>query len=246
MGLSVGTIISSVRLCIDEEAVNDASFVAASDGDSSKMNNIIKKRIPDALRWVCLYAPSEYLAGGGSSSSSSSGSGSGSSSGSGGESGGIDIVVEKTVEAANMNENKVPLDAGFLRLIRVRCDGWHRAVMGESVLREDSDEYLQLKDAYGATATEDRPQAALIQTKTKAVEVWPKGKEATVTYIALPKELYDISEDETDINVPPLVETSFIYYLAYLLLSAWGDGRAKNMLEIATMNLGMSDDKQRR
>ena len=38
--------------------------------------------------------------------------------------------------------------------------------------------------------------------------------------------------------IPPRVKTAFIYYLAFLVLSAYEDSRAKNMFEIAKMNIG--------
>jgi hypothetical protein len=124
--------------------------------------------------------------------------------------------------------------------------------MHESLIREDSDEYLQLRDEHGATATVDRPQAALINTKTKKLEVWPStymnGTYETddtfeVTYVVMPT-MNNISSSST-VNVPPMVETSFIYYIAYLVLLGYGDARAPRMLEVAFMNIGKHDDKQR-
>ena len=126
----------------------------------------------------------------------------------------------------------------FIRLVRVRASGWHRAV--REPLAEDSDEYLQLYDSNGAKATEDRPQAAYIEKATKQIEVWPKGSDnANYTYIAQPDiKDDDVSEDDDVVALPPRAKTAFIYYLAFLVLSAYEDSRAARMLEIAQMNTG--------
>ena len=42
-----------------------------------------------------------------------------------------------------------------MRVVRVKGTGWHRAILGDSLIKEDSDEYLQLRDDSGAEATAD-------------------------------------------------------------------------------------------
>lgn len=237
--MTVGDIIKAVRWCIDEEAVNAASIadVSAFDyeggahTDIGLMNNIIKHKIITALRWVCLYAPSEQLGGSGTAAD-------------------IDIIHEDSNLIAT--NNTITPSETLVRVIRVKGTGWHRAILGDTLIKEDSDEYLQVRDENGAQATKDRPQAALVNTKEKKVEVWPveSGDTFTLTYITTLAES-DISGldspgwEDVEVGVPPSVETSFIYYLAFLLLTAYDDGRAKSMYEIALLNLGKTEDKQR-
>lgn len=232
--MTVQNIYKRVRWCFDEEALNVASLADVSEydfgnTDNGLMNRIIKDKIGDALRWVCLYAPAEQLSGEGDSSDGS-----------------IDIVVDDsgTVPA----DGRIALGKNFIRLIRVRCTDWHRAVMGESLLKEDSNEYLQLMDGYGAEATTDRPQAALIETAEKKVEVWPhkSGNRYELTKLVMPSA-DDLSnlQDNSNVSIPPLLLTSFIYYLAFLTLSAYEDSRSTRMLEIARMSLGQTNDQQR-
>lgn len=241
--MKVKDIIKAVRWCIDEEAVNQTGFADATeydfDGgthtDEGLMNNIIRNKIATALRWVCLYAPAEQLSG---ASSSSSGNGSSAT---------IDVIQEdQNLQATN---NVLTPTKTLIRVIRVRGTGWHRAVLGDSLIKEDSDEYLQLSDEFGAEATADRPQAALMNTKAKKVEVYPAGNNDRfiLTYVIAfsSDDLGDLTNEDTDVGVPANVETSFIYYLAYLLLTAYGDARAKNMFDVAMLNLGKSEDKQR-
>lgn len=239
--MTVGAIIKAVRWCIDEEAVNAAEIEDVSafdfDGgthtDEGLMNNIIRHKIPAALRWVCLYAPADQLSG-----VSSSGSGSGSSSNA------IDIIHEDSLSATN---NVLTPSQTLVRVVRVKGTGWHRAILGDSLIKEDSDEYLQVHDTNGAEATVDRPQASLMNTKVKKVEVWPGSGTFTLTYIKAlsTSDIQNLDDDTTEIGIPMQVETSFIYYLAYLLCTAYGDGRAKSMFDIATLNLGRSEDRQR-
>jgi hypothetical protein len=236
--MTVGNIIKAVRWCIDEEAVNAANIedVSAYDFDGGThtdlglMNNIIRNKIPAALRWVCLYAPTEQLSG-------VSGSGSGSLNT-------IDIIHEESLTATN---NVLTPTKTLVRVVRLKGTGWHRAILGDSLIKEDSEEYLQVHDTNGAEATVDRPQASLMNTKTKKVEVWPGTGTFTITYIKAlsTSDLGNLNNDSTEVGVPAQVETSFIYYLAYLLLTAYGDARAKGMYDVATLNLGRTEDKQR-
>lgn len=227
--MTVQDICQRVRRCFDEEAQNGTILSGASGNDRTLMNNIIKDKVGDALRWVCLYAPAEQLSGGGSS-----------------EEGSIDIVVDES--GTLPSDGRIKLGGNFIRLVRVRCEEWHRAITGDTLLEEDSDEYLQLMDPYCAEATNDRPQAALIATAEKQVEVWPhsSGKKYELTKLVMPSstDLGSLS-DESVVSIPPLLEASFIYYLAFLTLSAYGDGRSGRMLEIARMSLGQTEDKQR-
>lgn len=224
-------IISAVRYCIDEEVTNGSNLSYAND--NTRMDNIIKAKIGDALRWVCLYAPADLL-------------------------GGTDDTAQNPVQTGilvdvtNAIPNSIVIDghavAGtltmpndFIKLARVRVSGWHRAV--KVPLSEDSDEYLQLYDSNGATATADRPQAALIETSTRKLEVWPWGGSGIVpyTYVASVEPAPIRTQPSGSIigyAFPPKVKTAIIYYIAFLLLSAYADARAPRMLEIAKMNLG--------
>jgi hypothetical protein len=234
--MTVGEIIKSVRWCIDEEAVNMAEIadVSAYDfeggihTDIGLMNNIIRHKIPDALRWVCLYAPAEQLSGGSGSQQDS-----------------IDVIHEDATLTAE--GNVLTPSKTLVRVIRVKGTGWHRAILGDSLIKEDSDEYLQVHDTNGAEATIDRPQAALVNTKEKKVEVWPGNGTFLLTYITTlsSTDIQNLDNDDTPVGVPVQVETSFIYYLAYLLLTAYGDARAKSMFDVAMLNLGRKEDKQR-
>lgn len=219
--MTVGEIIKAVRWCIDEEQMNLSNMSAAGENEFGLMDRIIKAKIGDAVRWICLYAPSELL--GGSDSSQSTG-----------------ILVDATQTPSSItgtNGGRITMPADFIKLARVRITGWHRAV--RTPLAEDSNEYLQLRDEYGAEAPVDRPMAALIEKAQREIEVWPTGTSAEVTYVKDPNISVDAdSADSQTVPLPPRTKSAFIYYLTFLLLSAYGDARAERMLEIAKMNIG--------
>jgi len=253
--MTVGEIIKAVRFCYDEEAIDSADFRNASAQDNTYMDNIIKSKIGDAVRWICLYSPAELLGGTDEPASTdkthpdtpvehTTG-----------------ILVDVTVPALDITPinygASVELESDFIKLARVRVSGWNRAV--KVPLSEDSDEYLQIYDENGAKATYDRPQAAIIDKSTKQMEVWPwtgasvdPARDADTieyTYVAS-TDAYKDSSFEINIGtqeepvwelhyaLPPRVKTAFIYYLAFLVLSAYEDSRAPRMLEIAKMNIG--------
>ena len=239
--MSIEQIIKAVRLCYDEEAQNAADFSSASADDNTLMNNIIKSKIGDAVRWVCLYAPAELL-GGTDETNTPTG-----------------ILIDAELSDDVTSDNGVVLIEGteclvltmpvnFIKLVRVRVLNWHRAV--RVPIAEDSDEYLQLHDVNGATATIERPQAALRDKTTKQIELWPLPEgdsfEVEVTYVTDPGYAYDSSTSlSTTIAIPPKVKTAFIYYLAFLTLSAYDDSRAQRMLDIARMNIALTTDTPR-
>ena len=243
--MQVVDIIKAVRWCIDEEAVNTTNLDGASaydfggaHTDIGLMNNIIKSKIGDALRWVCLYAPTDLL--GGSDEKTS-------------DDPPVEIPTGVLVDVDSATVTPIPgqtagsitLASDFIKLARVRVSGWHRAI--KDPIGEDSEEYLQLYDANGATATADRPQAALIERSTRKLEVWPWASTNTVslTYVSAcePKGLDNQGQETSGDSItryafPQRAKTAIIYYLAFLVLSAYEDSRAARMLEIAKMNLG--------
>ena len=229
--MEISDIISRVRWAIDEEAVDNANFGNASADDSTKMNKIIKASIGTALHWVCLHAPAEMLTGNDGTTTPPSEQ--------------QKLIVDKTPTVAQIPPTgtaiggSFSLENDFLRLVRVRGDNWHRAVM--TPISEDSEEYLQLRDENGAMATYDRPQAAIILRATKSIEVYPKPTTVNYTYVRDPLAGGAIdytSETATAPFVPAKAQAALIYYIAFLVLSAYGDARAARMLEIAMMNIG--------
>lgn len=226
--MTVGEIIKAVRWCIDEEAMNGSSLaydLIPVGNDCTMMDNIIKAKAGDALRWICLYGTAETLSGSDETGADA-----------------ISVLVDMDNQTptsiTGTSAGYITLPSDYLKLGRVRATGWHRAI--RQPIMEDSEEYLQLYDENGATATDDRPQAVLIQKASMRLELWPCNGTADYTYIKDPgRSISESSSDDTKFAIPPAAKSSFIYYLAFLLLSAYGDARAPRMLEIAKLNMGI-------
>lgn len=231
--MTIQQIINEVRYCIDEESADRALF--GGSPDDTTMDHIIAAKIKDAIVWLSLHAPSEMLYN--MQQNDTSGS----------EVIPLDFIFQYTLTGESSDELDVTVKTGyaivempedFVRLTRIRCDGWNRAV--RTPIEEDSAEYLQLWESV-VTATSDRPQAAVIRTRPAAIEAWPWKYPAQLTIVRLPEALTTIDYTEAssyDISVPRQATTAFIYYIAFLVMSAYNDTKAKSMLEIAMGSLG--------
>lgn len=226
MVLTVGDIIKQVRWCIDEEKANISGLVGVDENDDAYMDNIIKAKVHDALRWCLQYAPSDMLTSDGSTLTP-----------------GQKMVVTTEIPIMReMNPTTITLPANALRFIRVRLPKWKKAV--RVPIEEDSDKYVELSDET-ATATEDRPVAALIRTDPLQLELWPGGEvddDVEISYVVspLPVSVDSISE-LSEVYIPDKLRNAYLYYIAFLLMSAYGDSRASVMLSIAKMNLGLTE-----
>ena len=223
MVLTVAEIIQQVRWCIDEEVVDISAMAGVDENDDAYMDNIIKAKIFDALRWCAQNAPFDMLG-----------------------NDGIGVAADKkflrtvTQTVSSGTPTVITLQEGFTRLVRVRLAEWKKAV--SVPIEEDSDKYLELSDET-ARATNDRPVAALIRTDPMKLELWPGGvAESTVeySYICIPTYSSETVSAESQIYIPDKLRSAYLYYIAFLLMSAYGDSKATVMLSIAKMNLGMT------
>lgn len=223
--MTVKAIIEQVRWSLDEEK-------GYEDYETGYMDRIIKAKIYDALRWVSLYADASLL----STDTASTTSGS------------SNIYHSDTVHVDT--NGCIELEGNFLRLIRVRVAGWSRAIM--TPITEDSEEYMMQHDANYSEAKADktRPQAAIIESVPPRLELFPKPsvtENVSLTYaMSFSDATWDASKTDAELTVaiPAKVQTAYIYYLAYLVMIAYGDNtKASAMLETAKMNAGVSNKK---
>ena len=220
-----------MRFCLDEEAVNLAQIGVGND-DDAYMDDIIADKIPDAVRWCALYAPDGLLR----SEKETSGE---TSKGWSVAAEGAFVKSHSATVTVSGNKATLSLPSDFGRLVRVRLSGWSKAV--RTPIEEDSDEYLMV-DAATAKATADRPVAALIRSNPMALECWPKGNvsDAASVQIYYVSNGSDITTTGSSINIPGQLEPAFIYYLAFLVATAYRDSIASSLLQIAKMHLGLS------
>ncbi len=230
--MKVDEIIKQVRWCIDEET-SGTSYIT-DDKDDVYMENIIRAKIPDALHWIAITASASSVL---SSSSSTQKNAS------------YDVAsttATMTVTSFDGHEDigviTMPSSVSVFNINRVRGKGWHKAVIP---VEDTSDEALMMFDDT-SKGTVDRPQAAIMRVKPLQVLVQPMPSDGTisVSYVGVPTDVTTGSGEEDDsVEISDNFRGAFIYYLAFLLLSAYDDSKANQMYSIALQQLGANQTK---
>ncbi len=227
--MTVAEIIKAVRWCIDEET-NNAS-INTDEKDDVYMDNIIKAKISDALRWACTNAPGVMLSG--SDNDLASG-----------------ILKDYTFtlngenydgtwdEDHNIGCISMPSDDNFIRVLRIRGNGWHRAIITPE--EEDSDMSLQMFDS-SAEGTKERPIAIIVRQNRVKFLVQPATDKVEITVVVSPSSVSESDTSDTNVVVPENIKGGFVYYLSFLLLSAYEDSKATAMYNIALQQLGITE-----
>lgn len=217
--MKVSDIIKEVRWRIDEESGNLSDMAEVIDEkDDSYMDNIIKAKINDALHWVAVTASSSAALADSKKIGTSSAT--------------LqvqDYDTQKSIGVVTMDAN-----TEVINISRIRGKEWYKAV---APIEDTEDEAVMMFDetAYG---TIDRPQAAIMRENPLKILLQPKPTEAVISYVGVPKNVS--TSDSTDVAIPDRLKNAFIYYLAFLLLSAYDDTKATQMYTIALQQLGVS------
>lgn len=215
--MKVEDIIKQVRWCIDEESNNTSSIT--DEKDDLYMDNIIKSKINDALHWIAITAASSSVFAESKKTSDTSSKISV-----------IDYDATKNIGIITMDEN-----TEIIAISRVRGNDWFKAVI--PVEDTDNEAYMMFDES--AMGTADRPQAAIMRENPIKILLQPKPTEAVVSFVGVPKNV-DVSSETTDVAITDKLKNAFIYYLAFLLLSAYNDNKATHMYTIALQQLGVN------
>ena len=215
--MKVEDIIKQVRWCIDEESNNTSEIT--DEKDDLYMDNIIKSKINDALHWLAITAASSPVLA---------------------DSKKVDATTTSTVKVEDYDAENgigvITMDSNteIINISRVRGKGWFKAVVP---VEDTADEALMMFDE-SAMGTADRPQATIIRENPIRILLQPKPEEAIISFVGVPKDV-SISST-TDVAIPDKLSNAFIYYLAFLLLSAYNDTKATQMYTIAMQQLGVN------
>lgn len=215
--MKVEDIIKQVRWCIDEESNNTSAIT--DEKDDTYMDNIIKSKINDALHWIAITAASSSVFAESKKTSDTSSKISVK-----------DYDATKNIGIITMNEN-----TEIISISRVRGKEWFKAVI--PVEDTDNEAYMMFDES--AMGTADRPQAAIMRENPIEILLQPKPTEAVVSFVGVPKNV-DVSSGTTDVAITDKLKNAFIYYLAFLLLSAYNDSKATHMYTIALQHLGVN------
>ena len=228
--MTVDEIIKQVRFCIDEESNNTSSLADVIDEkDDSYMGNIIKAKIPDALHWIAVTATSSTVLSNSKETSEKADSSTTST----------DMEVKAFEESDTIGIVEMPSNISVFNINRVRATGWHKAVVP---VEDTSDDALLMFDET-AMGTIDRPQAAIMRTTPLKLLVQPKAETVTVSYVGVPTGTSKDTDEKESVDISDKFKSSFIYYLAFLLLSAYDDSKANQMYNIALQMLGANQSK---
>ena len=215
--MKVEDIIKQVRWCIDEESNNTSAIT--DEKDDLYMDNIIKSKINDALHWIAITAASSSVFAESKKISDTSSK----------------ISVEDYDAAKNIGTITMDANTEIIAISRVRGKEWFKAVI--PVEDTDNEAYMMFDES--AMGTADRPQAAIIRENPIRILLQPKPTEAVVSFVGVPKNV-DVSSETTDVAITDKLKNAFIYYLAFLLLSAYNDNKATHMYTIALQQLGVN------
>ena len=230
--MTVDEIIKQVRFCIDEESNNTSSLADVIDEkDDSYMDNIIKAKIPDALHWIAVTATSSAVLSNSKETSKKTDSSNPSTS--------TDMEVKAFEGSDTIGIVEMPSNISVFNINRVRATGWHKAVVP---VEDTSDDALLMFDET-AMGTIDRPQAAIMRTTPLKLLVQPKAATITVSYVGVPTVISKDNDETESVDISDNFKSSLIYYLAFLLLSAYDDSKANQMYNIALQMLGVNQSK---
>lgn len=216
--MKVEDIIKAVRWCIDEESNNTSEIT--DEKDDLYMDNIIKSKINDALHWIAITAASSPVLS---------------------DSRKVDATTTSTIKVESFDDTRgigaitMPSDTEVINISRVRGEGWFKAV---TPVEDTDDEALMMYDDT-AKGTADRPLATIMRENPIRILLQPIPDEAVISFVGVPKNV-SITSDTTDVAIPDKLSNAFIYYLAFLLLSAYDDTKANQMYTIALQQLGVS------
>lgn len=216
--MKVEDIIKAVRWCIDEESNNTSEIT--DEKDDLYMDNIIKSRINDALHWIAITAASSPVLS---------------------DSKKVDATTTSTIKVESFDDTRgigvitMPSDTEVINISRVRGNDWFKAV---TPVEDTDDEALMMYDDT-AKGTADRPLATIMRENPICILLQPIPDKAVISFVGVPKNV-SITSDTTDVAIPDKLSNAFIYYLAFLLLSAYDDTKANQMYTIALQQLGVS------
>lgn len=215
--MTISEIINKVKWCIDHETHEDAKL--ADNGEDSYMDNIIRAKINDARRWLAV-ATSQSVTLSSSPSSSSSVT---------------TLTITPYSGFPDIATITIPLSLSTVTLTRVRLSSWHKSA---TPIPDTSNDALLMFDET-AKGTADRPLATVMQGSPTRILVQPYASTDTaeIVYIGISSDI-DTSSDDSIVEVPTIHESAFIYYIAYLLLTAYQDPRAQAMFAIAVQLTG--------
>lgn len=201
-------IAEKVREKLDEVAENESEMMGV-DEDNYNLNTIVKSCIPEAYRFVSLYAHPNMLEG----KSYESG--------------------ELSIDGNLVGHIALPND--FLRLLSVRLESWVSSC--SMVIDEDSAEYRMQSNKW-TSGNKYKPVAALVQTASgRELELYKASsdEEQLKSFIYIPI----IDSSSSTVEISSQTADAFIYYVAALAMVTLREDVADKLFALARNLLGL-------
>lgn len=195
MIFKVSDIIREVRICIDQNKTSEALF-DEGDIETLALDDIIRQKIPEAVRRVHTDAPTYLLEEG--------------------------FNFGDAVYWGDKESGYVLLPDDFMRLIMFRMSDWERTVY--TAISTEDEEYEKMSSRFkGIRGTAQRPVCVIaLRPEGKALEFYScKSEMAQVskaTYLPYPKV-----DEDGGIDICERCLTAVIYTTAALVLNTYGE-----------------------
>lgn len=220
--MKVKEIVSRVRSAIDELMENDSDFLLESK-DEKNLTKVIVDKIGYALQFVIENAPLEKL-----------------------DSSVFEALTPTEAQGFSIDATtliaKLKLPTDLLRIIDARLSSWYHF---PRPLPDTSQEALMQQDEY-ARGSWDRPVNILTYDGTDRYLTMYCAKTSAdtikFTFIRKPDvDQYDEEDMEEDVSVPTLLESSLIYQVAGMTMTAFREDIAASLFAIAQKYLETDD-----
>lgn len=222
--MTESSIVTAVRICIDEIGINDSAWIQGAD--DSDMDTVIKSKILDAIRYIYTHADWSVLV--------------------------PDMTITEDATAPSEGSDGIWRASiemtDFLRMCFVSAQNW-KAFVTEPILWTDA-EYATLEDFY-STGNNTHPKAGIAPYAVTSSGTTTSGYklnvcscedpgDITVGYMVMPVASTDADPDYSlNGDIGPAV----IYYIAGLTLLTYNDPHADDMFKQALV-LARAAEKQ--
>ena len=203
----ISDIIKSVKIAIDENDSAGINSILVADPDQLQLDELIRSKIVDAVRYIHQVAPSYRIDG---------------------------VTASATATISQSGKVTIPLPADFMRIVIFKMTGWTRPITDP--ISDTSPLYAMQHSKYtGIKGGVEKPVAAITSVAgQKVLEGFssPAGDSIEkLVYLPVPK-IEGTSPNET-ISICNQLLTPVIYQCAGLVAMTYKDELAKSLFEIA-------------
>lgn len=203
----ISDIIKSVKIAIDENDSAGINSILVADPDQLQLDELIRSKIVDAVRYIHQVAPSHRIDG---------------------------VTASATATISQSGKVTIPLPADFMRIVIFKMTGWTRPITDP--ISDTSPLYAMQHSKYtGIKGGSEKPVAAITSVAgQKVLEGFssPAGDSIEkLVYLPVPK-IEGTSPNET-ISICNQLLQPIIYQCAGLVAMTYKDELAKSLFEIA-------------